>query len=108
MTMQMHNSNITIQCEAALSDLVLQAARDAMPSDPSRFFLDPSFLQRAGIKNQPLIPLLLALLDATQAVSGAICDNAWDDCLPLDKDLAQGLAMQAQHISNDITIAAQT
>lgn len=92
---------IQLQCDAAVSDLVLQAARAAMPKNPG------DWIQHAGIKNSPLLDLLDALLDATKAVAAAVADNAWDDCRPLEAGLAAELAKQAQSIASDITSATQ-
>lgn len=100
--MQMHNHTNTMECEAALSDLVLQAARAVIPVDPSQFHLN------AGIKNDPQMVLLIALLDATAAVAAAVADNAWDDCRPIPVDLAADLARQARHIANDLDTAANS
>lgn len=92
---------LQLQCDAAISDLVLQAARAAMPKNPGDWIL------HAGVKNSPQLPLLMALLDATKAVATAVADNAWDDSHPLDADLAAELARQAQSIASDITSATQ-
>lgn len=90
-----------IECEGAISDQVLQAARAAMPKDPSQWFL------HAGVKNSPQLALLIALLEAAQAVAKAVADNAWDDSLPVPSDLATDLARLAQSIASDITNATQ-
>lgn len=100
--MQMRNHTSAMQCDAALSDLVLQAARAAIPADVSRLITVPA----AGIKNDPLLPLLIALLNATQTVAAAVADNAWDDCRPLDRYLAIDLAHQALAIEAAINNAS--
>ena len=87
-----------LECEAALSDLILQAARNAVPANSSTLLTVPS----AGIKNDPLMPLLIGLLDAVQVVAAAVADNAWDDCRPLDQALATDLARQARAVAEDI------
>jgi hypothetical protein len=89
-------------CEAAMSEAVLQAATAAMPADPLRWMADADAIRALGAKNEPLIPLLMALLDSAQVVAAAIADNAWDDSLPLTKELSRGLADQAVRISTDI------
>lgn len=91
----------TLQCDAALSDLVLQAAREAMPKDPGRYHLN------AGLKNNLQLALLAALLDATKVVAAAVADNAWDDCKPIPSDIASELALQARQIASDIENATQ-
>lgn len=101
MAMQIHNHTTQLECEGGLSDLVLQAARAAIPADPSRLITVPA----AGVKNDPLLPLLIALVDATKTVAAAVADNAWDDCRPIDSDLATDLARQARAIAADITNA---
>lgn len=104
--MQIHNRNTSmakLECDAALSDLILQAARGAVPADVNKLITLPA----AGLKNDPLMPLLIGLIDSTQAVAAAIADNAWDDCRPLDKDLARDLARQARQIAADIENATE-
>jgi hypothetical protein len=96
-----------LSCDAAMSDAVLQAARAAMPTDPARQFADPSVISRLSIKQQPLLPLLMALLDSAEAVAAAIADNAWDDSQPIDRGIAEGLAGQAYRLGADITNATQ-
>ena len=99
--MQIHNRNTSmakLECDAVLSDLILQAARGAVPADVNKLISLPA----AGVKNDPLMPLLIGLLDSTKTVAGAVADNAWDDCRPLDKQLARDLARQARQIAADI------
>ena len=55
MTMLIHNR---IECDGALSDLILQAARQAIPSDASRLITLPD----SGIRNQTILPLLVGIL----------------------------------------------
>lgn len=95
-----------MECDAALSDRVLQAARAAVPADAARYFADDMRLSSAGPRNEPLLPLLIALLDATKVVASACADNAWDDCRPIDRQLTTDLARQAQAIAADITNAS--
>jgi hypothetical protein len=93
----------TIQCDAALSDLVLQAARQAIPADFHRLINLPPTSER----NRPLLPLLCSLLDAVQTTAAAIADNAWDDSHPLDLQLVVELLDQVRHIGLDIESATQ-
>lgn len=95
-----------IACEAAMSDDVLQAARNAMPADPARWFADPTTITRLPKKQQPLLPLLIALLDSAEAVAKAIDDNAWDDGAPVDRAMAEGLANQAYRLGAVVTNAS--
>lgn len=108
--MQIHN-HITLMlnslaCEAVLSDLVLQAARSAMPKDAGRWFADTRSFSSAGPRNEPLLPLLVALLDATKTVAAAVADNAWDDCRPVDRDLVRELISLNQSVAADLNNAS--
>lgn len=101
--MAMRNHTPTMECDGALSDLVLQAARQAIPANWQQLIALPA----NGAKNQPLLPLLVALIDAAQQTARGVGDNAWDDCLPLDQQLAADLAAQCRAIAADIENAAQ-
>lgn len=101
--MQIQNHTPTLECEGALSDLILQAARAAIPTHVDRLVTLPD----SGRLNQPLMPLLVGLLDALQVTARAVADNAWDDCLPIERDLAAGLAKQCRAIAADIENATQ-
>jgi hypothetical protein len=92
-----------LQCDAALSDAVLQAARAAIPAHADSLITLPTASQR----NRPLMPLLVALLDAAKTTAAAVADNAWDDCHPLDQELASELVRQANAIGADIANATQ-
>lgn len=92
----------TLECEGALSDLILQAARAAIPADANRLVILPP----VGARNQPLMPLLVGLLDALQTTATAVGDNAFDGCQPLPRDLARDLARQARAIAADLENAA--
>lgn len=108
--MQIHNHNTAmpqpLECEAVLSDLVLQAARAVLPKDSGRWFADTRALNSAGPRNEPLIPLLIGLLDAAKTVAAAMADNAWDDCLPVDRALASDLVRMTQAVADDINNAS--
>jgi hypothetical protein len=93
----------TLQCDSAISDLVLQAARAAIPAHVDQLITLPA----SSTKNEPLLPLLVALLDAARATAAAIGDNAWDDCRPLNTDLAADLSRQARQIADDLINATQ-
>lgn len=92
-----------IECEAALSDQVLQAARSAIPADWHKLITLPPTSQR----NAPVLALLAALLDSTQAVATALADNAWDETAPIDPQLAAELKQQAQLIGTQILSASE-
>jgi hypothetical protein len=96
------NSTARLECDGALSDLILQAARQAIPADVNRLITLPD----SGRRNQPLLPLLVGLLDATQQVAQAVADNAWDESLPLDRELMSDLARQSRAIATAIETAS--
>jgi len=95
----------TLECEAAISDAVLKAARTAIErlGDPYKYILmaDP------GTLNRPVLPLLMALLDAAETTAAAVADNAHDEASAIDRQLARELAQQARAIAGDIEDAAQ-
>ena len=101
--MQSHNLGSTLECAGALSDLILQAARQSLPANPERLITLPA----SGVRNVPLLPLLIGLIDAAQVTARAIGDNAWDDCHPLDQQLANDLARQCRAIAADLENASQ-
>lgn len=90
-----------LQCDGAISDAILQAARAALPRNPGQWVALP-----AGAKNEPLVPLLVGLLDATRATAGAVSDNAHDDARPLPRQFALELARQAEQIAVALRSAA--
>jgi hypothetical protein len=92
-----------LHCETVISDAVLQAARNAIPADPSRWVNLPP----VGVRNQPLLPLLVALIDATRCTAAAVADNAWDDCHPLPYSLAEELAKTLRSTADDLINATQ-
>ena len=85
----------TLECDGALSDLILQAARAAIPAHVDSLLTVPD----VGPRNQPLLPLLLGLLDAAQVTASAVADNAWDSSRPLDRKLVADLAKQCCRIA---------
>lgn len=108
--MQFPNDNTavaTIECSAALSDRVLQAARKALSPDAIEGFYVPPAIQALPAKQQPLVPLLMALIDSAKAIAKAIADNAWDDSMPLPQSLADEMAQQCRDIACDITNATE-
>jgi hypothetical protein len=91
-----------IECDGALSDLILQAARQAIPGYVSQLITLPD----SGRLNQPILPLLVGLIDATQQVAHAVADNAWDESIPLDRQLMADLARQCRAIATAIESAS--
>lgn len=96
-----------LSSDPPLSDLILPAAGAVLPPDVVQHFKDPAFLGRLAVKQRPLVPLLIGLLDSARVLASAIADNAWDDSCPLESELAEGLANQAYRLGADITNAAQ-
>ena len=85
--MPIHNH---IECDGALSDLILQAARKAIPSDAEQLITLPD----CGPRNKPLMPLLIGLVEALRVTADAVADNAWDEGYPVDAVLAAKLNKQ--------------
>ena len=83
-----------IQRDGALSNLILQAARQVMPA-----IIAAEPVPVCSVRNQPLLPLLEGLLDATLATAKAVADNAWDESRPMDRALMTHLACQARLIA---------
>jgi hypothetical protein len=92
-----------MSCQTLVSDLILQAARQAVPVDAERLMLLPD----CGARNKPLMPLLVGLVEALQATAKAVDDNAWDESHPLDARLAAELAQECVAIAADIKNATQ-
>lgn len=92
-----------LECDTALSDLVLQAARAAIPTNVDSLMPLPD----CGELNRPLLPLLVALLDAATATAQAVADNAWDGCQPLNHELASELVSAADLIQMFVANATQ-
>ena len=96
------NHNPALECDGALSDLVLQAARQAIPDHVDSLLTLPD----AGPRNQPLLPLLVGLIDAAGVTACAAADNAWDAARPLDRELVADLARQCRSIALALENAA--
>ena len=95
--MPIHNH---IECDGALSDLILQAARQAIPSDVEHLItLD------CGPRNKPLMPLLIGLVEALRVTARAVEDNALDEGYPVDNSLVSGLQMGLCQINVALTVA---
>ena len=103
----MTSTTMQTTTESALSDLVLRAARAAMPIDPAQHFADPTPFRQLGPKNCPMVPLLMAQLDACEQTAQAIADNCWDDSLPLDRRMAEDMANQCYRLGAVIQNATQ-
>jgi len=90
-----------LECPGALSDLILQAARQALPADVDRLIQLPD----CGKRNQPLMPLLVGLIDAATVTAGAINDNAWDAGQPLPRGMADALLAELEIVRQRIRSA---
>lgn len=88
-----------LECEGAASDAVLQAARVALDNRSGQWC-------DVGVRNHPVMPLLVALLEATAVTASAVADNAFEDCVPLPRQLAHDLARDARRIADDLLNAA--
>lgn len=101
--MQIRNHQ-PLECPAALSDLILQAAREAIPAHVDSMLTLPAI----GEQNAPLLPLLVGLLDAVESTARAIEDNAWDvSGNRLDDQLAFDLAGQCRAIARTLENSGQ-
>lgn len=102
MSAMLIRNHTDLECDGALSDLILQAARAAIPGRADRLMTLPD----SGLRNQPLLPLLVGLIDAAQVTAKAIADNAWEESLPLDRGLMADLARQSRAIASAIESAS--
>ena len=96
----------TPECEGALSDLVLQAARTVVTSHPDWAYTGNPW-KACSVKNQPLLTLLDCLIDAASAVATAINDNAWDDSSPVPAVIAFAFDEQARRIGSQLISASE-
>jgi hypothetical protein len=90
-----------LECPGALSDLILQAARQALPAHVDSLLTMPD----VGARNQPLMPLLVGLIDAAKVTAGAINDNAWDSGPALPTGMADALLAELEIVRQLITSA---
>ena len=91
-----------LQSDYVVPDLVLQAARAAIPANVAELMPLPD----CGELNRPLLPLLVALLEAAEITARAIADNAWDGGQPLCREFAQSLVTYADQIQMHLANAA--
>ena len=91
-----------MNCQTVVSDMILQAARQAVPADTERLMLLPD----CGARNKPLLPLLVGLVEALKVTAQAVADNAWDEHHPLEFGLSAELAGQCRAIASDLINAA--
>jgi hypothetical protein len=92
-----------LSCPGALSDLILQAARQAQPANPQQLIRLPN----CGERNRPLMPLLVGLIDAAKVTASAINDNAWDAGPALPKDMTDALLTELEIVRQLIQSAEE-
>ena len=79
-----------MNCQEVISDMILQAARGAVPADAEQLMLLPD----CGPRNKPLMPLLIGLVEALRVTAEAVADNAWDEGYPVDAGVVVKLNKQ--------------
>jgi hypothetical protein len=92
-----------LECPGALSDLILQAARQALPTNPRQLIRLPD----CGERNRPLMPLLVGLIDAAKVTASAVNDNAWDAGPALPTGMADSLLAELEIVRQLIASACQ-
>jgi hypothetical protein len=85
-----------LECPGALSDLILQAARQALPANPQQLIRLPD----CGERNRPLMPLLVGLIEAAKVTASAVADNAWDAGQSLPTGMADALLVELEHCAS--------
>jgi len=90
-----------LECSGALSGLILQAARQALPKHVDSLIELPD----CGERNRPLMPLLVGLIDAAKTTASAINDNAWDSGPALPTGMADALLAELEIVRQLITSA---
>ena len=85
-----------LECPGALSDLILQAARQALPAHVDSLIELPD----CGERNRPLMPLLVGLIDAVKVTATAVADNAWDSGQSPPADLIVDLIIELEHCAS--------
>ncbi len=85
-----------LSCPGALSDLILQAVRQALPANPQQLIRLPD----CGERNQPLMPLLVGLINAAKVTASAINDNAWETLQPPPAELIDDLLIELKHCAS--------
>ena len=76
-----------MNCQEVISELILNAARSAVPADAEQLMTLPD----CGPRNKPLMPLLIGLVEALKITAEAVADNAWDEGCPVDARLTNEL-----------------
>jgi hypothetical protein len=92
-----------LECDGALSDLILQASRRALPAHVDSLLTLPD----CGERNRPLMPLLVGLIDAAKVTASAINDNAWDSGPALPTGMADALLAELEIVRQLIRSAEE-
>lgn len=92
-----------LSCPGALSDLILQAARQALPAHVDSLITMPD----CGERNQPLMTLLVGLIDSVEVTAAAVADNAWDAGQPLPADLIAGMVTDLEQCISSLRKARE-
>ena len=101
--MQTLNPTQPLSYPGALSDLILQAARQSLPANPQQLIRLPD----CGERNRPLMPLLVGLIDAVKVTATAVADNAWDAGPALPTGLADSLLAELEIVRQHIRSAEE-
>jgi hypothetical protein len=78
-----------MNCQDVISELILNAARAAVPAHAEQLMLLPD----CGPRNKPLMPLLIGLVEALKVTAQAVADNALDERYPIDGRLVVELSL---------------
>jgi hypothetical protein len=92
-----------MNCQEVISELILNAARAAVPADAEQLMLLPD----CGPRNKRLMPLLIGLVEALKVTAKAVLDNAIDEGCPVDVVLAGKLGEQCISASFAISAAGR-
>jgi hypothetical protein len=78
-----------MNAQEVISELILNAARGAVPADAEQLMLLPD----CGPRNKRLMPLLIGLVDALKVTAKAAADNALDEGYPVDRRMVVELSL---------------
>jgi hypothetical protein len=91
-----------MNAQEVISELILNAARTAVPADAEQLMLLPD----CGPRNKRLMPLLIGLVEAFKVTADAVADNALDEAHPIEAVLAEKLHKQCTSACYAIRAAA--
>jgi len=90
-----------MNAQEAISELILNAARGAVPADAEHLMLLPD----CGPRNKRLMPLLIGLVDALKVTARAVEDNALDEGYPVDAALRFRLQAGLRQVESALSVA---